>query len=725
MKRTYLFILLLFPFLVNAQQKGAAPINTGVTVLGTTRALVIGISSYQDEGIPSLKYAHKDAEEFAKFLQSKAGGALKKEQIEIITNEKATAANIYSKLDWLLEKTKENDRAIIYFSGHGDVETTTSRNRGFLLAYDTPPTNYRIGALRVNDLNDILADIVEVNKGRFVLVADACRSGNLAGGTDGATATASAVSEQYKNQIKIMSCRPNEFSLEGEQWGGGRGAFSFHLIDGLIGMADEDKNAEVDLFELDDYLRSKVSKETDRQQVPMLVGDQKSVLSVVDQAELTALLELRSGDTDAFAAVRSKGREDAILAQTDTIVQQLYDEFMAALDDHYFLPEDFNEKRKQGKSASELYDVLSKVEELLPMHSNMKRNFAVALQDEAQKSINAYLKADPEEMKERWVNFGVKYKSNPAYLSKAASLLGEPHYLHDRLIAKKYYYEGLLLRLEGQKTKSDSLFNLALEKEKQALQFDGDAAFIFNEMGLIYNELYKMEKEKKNNKTRIDDLYNEQVAMFEKASQITPKWVMPYINLTNFYITNGPLEKAEKECVKAYSLDSMQLGSLNCMGYFFDEKKDYQKALNYYQKVIDNNLPAGTGFYNNIGISYFKTDEYDLAEKMYSKALEIDSTDLVAYENLGQLYYMSEQYEKSISINIKRLELDSKNSMPYYNIACLKSIQGKSTEAVEWLKKAIEKGFKNLAWIKEDNDLINARVTNEYKVFEQKYLSGN
>ena len=35
---------------------------------GTTRALVVGISEYQDEGIPDLRFAHRDAQAFADYL---------------------------------------------------------------------------------------------------------------------------------------------------------------------------------------------------------------------------------------------------------------------------------------------------------------------------------------------------------------------------------------------------------------------------------------------------------------------------------------------------------------------------------------------------------------------------------------------------------------------------------------------------------------------------------
>ncbi len=727
MKRSILISgLLLFSFLGNAQQKGATPLPNGESsVSGTTRALVIGISDYQDSDIPSLKYAHIDAEEFTVFLKSKAGGMLKEEQIEIITNEQATVANIYGKLDWLLEVTGENDRAIIYFSGHGDVETATSRNRGFLLAYDTPPTNYRIGALRVNDLNDILADLVEVNKAKVILVTDACRSGKLAGGTEGATSTASALAEQFENQIKIMSCQPDEFSLEGEQWGGGRGVFSYHLIDGLTGIADANNNATVNLYELEKYLKDKIPEETDLQQVPILIGPPKTILSNVDAGELATLLEKRNSQPQVLAAVQNKGLEKEILAKADTSVQQLYDEFLAAVDNQYFLPSDYNESRQKGKSASALYNILSKENSLKPLHSVMKRNFAVALQDKSQKSINAYLKADPEELNERWVNFGKKYKSNPAYLGKAASLLGEKHYLYDRLIAKKYYYEGLLLRLEGEKTKSDSLFNLALEKEKLALQYDDGSAFIYNEVGMIYKRLYYSHGGINGSKEITDSLYHNQILMFEKAIQIAPKWVMPHINLAGLYLMNNELDKSEAKCAIAHSLDSTQLGPKWYMGNIYQDRGENDKAIKLFNEVINNNPNFNALVYNNLGLAYFNTNQYELAEKMYLKALEKDSMEFIIYENLGLLYYKSKNYDKSIAINLKRTILDPENSMPFYNIACVVSLQGKGEAAVEWLEKSIAKGFNKYNWIKNDADLENARKAPTYLKLKNQYFPNN
>lgn len=123
-----------------AQQKGVSPIPTSDqdAFEGTCRAVVVGISDYQNPDIPDLKYAHKDAQAFVKFMQSPSGGSLDEGHMQVLLNEQATTASIAAALDWLMEESMEGDRAIIYFSGHGDVETKTMFQLGYLLTWDSP-----------------------------------------------------------------------------------------------------------------------------------------------------------------------------------------------------------------------------------------------------------------------------------------------------------------------------------------------------------------------------------------------------------------------------------------------------------------------------------------------------------------------------------------------------------------------------------------------------------
>lgn len=269
MKNALLLILGLFTclFYLNAQTFGSAE--------GTTRAVAIGISDYQDEQIPDLRYAHKDAESFVAYLQSDKGGRLEDQYIRLLINEQAKAGDIIAQFDWLIAESKAGDKAIIYFSGHGDVERVTKFQRGYLLAYDSPPAAYMAGGtLSVQNLQDIITSLSEIGV-QVIFISDACRSGKLAGSdTGGAQATTAALTKQFANEIKILSCQPNEFSLEGAQWGGGRGCFSYHLVDGLYGLADLDNDRAVIVLELERYLEDRVPRETAPQsQIPMSTGN--------------------------------------------------------------------------------------------------------------------------------------------------------------------------------------------------------------------------------------------------------------------------------------------------------------------------------------------------------------------------------------------------------------------------------------------------------------------
>ena len=128
--------IFIFPFYIFSQQpvpsgKGATPISKiqiNENQRKNTYAVVVGISDYQDKDIPDLRFADKDAEAFANYLRSNAGGNLDHDHLKLLVNEEATMAQFANALDWLWENVKEGNQAIIYFSGHGDVEKKSLRH---------------------------------------------------------------------------------------------------------------------------------------------------------------------------------------------------------------------------------------------------------------------------------------------------------------------------------------------------------------------------------------------------------------------------------------------------------------------------------------------------------------------------------------------------------------------------------------------------------------------
>ncbi len=225
-------ILIIIALLMSPALRGQV-----IDLAGTTRAVVIGISNYQDPVIPDLRFVDKDAIAFANFLRSPAGGNVQPENLMLLTNEQATMAQMVAAFDWLMDESGENDIAVIYFSGHGDVETKTRSQLGFLLGWDAPSHVYMARAFPVFYLQEIVATLSLDKKSKVLLVSDACRAGNLAGNSiGGAQLTNGNLAKSFANEVKILSCQPNEYSYEGEQWGDGRGVFSYFLVNGMYGL---------------------------------------------------------------------------------------------------------------------------------------------------------------------------------------------------------------------------------------------------------------------------------------------------------------------------------------------------------------------------------------------------------------------------------------------------------------------------------------------------------
>ncbi len=264
-------------------------------VQGKTRALIVGISKY--EYVDTLQYADVDAKMFAQYLQQNGFWGIQKEDVTLLTNDKAKYGDLTVQLQRIAMISKPGDNLLFYFSGHGDVETQTIFNRGYLLAYDTYSSNYMANGLRVDDLKDLFVTLLS-NNIKVIIVTDACRSGKLAGGLKGAEFTATAISNMWKNEIKILSSQPGQLSYEDKKWGNGRGVFSYYLINGLNGEADTNKDSTITLSELEMYVGSNVAKETGNKQQPIFEGPNKFSTII---GKLSLLLQMEVENRQAIA----------------------------------------------------------------------------------------------------------------------------------------------------------------------------------------------------------------------------------------------------------------------------------------------------------------------------------------------------------------------------------------------------------------------------------------
>ena len=679
-KPFFLFFLLLWEISpLSAQEPNPQSVPRPRDNPQSIRAVVIGISDYQDPYIPDLRFAHRDAEAFANFLRSPAGGSLDGEHLKVLTNDQATAGRIAEALDALVEQAKEGDQVIIYFSGHGDVERNIFSQPGFLLCWDAPSRVYMGGGTySLAYLEAVVTTLSVQNKARVTVITDACHAGKLSGSQiGGAQLTSANLAKQYANEIKILSCQPNEFSLEGEQWGGGRGCFSYHLVDGLFGLADRNEDDLVTVGELDRYLEDKVTAEAAPQsQVPMLLGNKTERLARVNAQLLADLQKFKSGQMPVFMPVEERGFEDEVLSRVlgiDSGIREQYVAFKRAVQEkRFFEPE--------NDCADVYYSRLSQNTALEPLWGFMKRNYAAALQDDAQQSINAFLSADVAQISRSRANALAEYRHYPRQLARAAELLGEKHYFYRPLLARKYYFEARLLQLSVGTNKNTENGKEILGLLEKSLEIEPQSPHVFLQMAQTFG--YQLREP------------DSAQVYFSKAAGLAPAWYIPHTFYAEMLLNVfGMPEQALKVMDAALAIDANAIEVQSTMGMALRQLNRWQEAEQYYLNIIESkgatlNYPF---VYNNLAVLYVTIGRFKDAEKMYKKAIEEDSTRALAYSNLGGFYMdnMPDYPEAERLLRIA-IRLSPAFKQAIFNLGILLNRMGRYSEAAEQLETALK-----------------------------------
>ncbi|MBK6620505.1 MAG: tetratricopeptide repeat protein [Saprospirales bacterium] len=670
-----------------------------------TWAVIAGISDYQNKEISDLQYAHKDALAFFEYLKSPAGGSVPTEQIKLLVNEQATMAAYADAMDWLLEKAGEADQVYIYFSGHGDVENRTMQ--GFLLPWDSPSRPYIAGAYPIFYLQMVIAALSNQNKAKVIMVADACHAGKLAGSSiQGTQITNQNLQQKFGNEVKILACGPEELSQEGTQWGGGRGAFSYHLIDGLMGLADRDANYEVSLLEIRRYLEDRVPEETaPNSQVPQTIFDRNETIAWVNPEILAQIQKEKSQQSGVFSAVATRGRETQA-GKADSLGQDLVEAFELALaEKRLLIPE--------NNSAYYYYQQLSQRPEWSQTAAALRRNLAVALQDDAQQAINAYLNTDPTEMTRRWEEGPEAFTHIPSYLNKSAELLGPGHYMVPAIQSKQLYFEAMLLRMEGEEKESQELEQQALKKIEEAIALEPKGAHLYNELGLIQAGLGNPDLEEK---------------AYRKANELAPQWVMPVYNLGISQREQGNPDTAKLWIARSIQIKpefppaQIQLALIEeSKGNLKEAESAYLKGLELYKAQARESHFDPVGYYA-LGNIYLKTDRAGMAQDMYEKTIQISPQHPYAHYALGIALKRTGQPQKAIEAFKANLEITPGYLEPYYSISLLYAEQNDQEKALEWLEKALENGYVNKAKILEEEKFATLRQTERFEKLTKQYF---
>ncbi|HXG94940.1 MAG TPA: tetratricopeptide repeat protein [Blastocatellia bacterium] len=646
--RAFLIIILAITFrsIAIAQDRGIAikQVTSGIAPDGRGKlwAVVIGISSYKNippEG--QLRFAHRDAEDFAAFLRSPNGGGFPSTQIKLLLNADATLSAVRTALGtWLPRSVEPDDIVYIFFAGHGVVESDTD---GYLLAHDSDPQNLYATALPIAELDRIITERLRARI--VVLMADACHSGKIGWTSRGAEREVligrylDEVGKSGAGVVRLLATRADERSYEDTRWGGGHGAFTYFLLEGLRGKADRDKDGVIRAGELVDYVAEVVPEQTNALQHPRVAGsiDPRLPLAVLlpDAARAasdaavpieTVALEIHGAPgSEVYInnTYRGRIRPNGILvveglkpgAQEVSLdppgAEALTQSVMLAaartiLDFKTALPP--TAMIKSSPLISQIKETLARKQVLEPAGSwALYQRLITEMPNEPQRaSIETALSSALEEIGQRAINDYVNASIAdlaPDVFRRGAEAFARLKMLRpaDAQIEPKHLF------CEGRALISESRSKEAIDVLKRAIELDPRAAYAYNALGIAY------EKDEKNDKAKDN---------FERAAQLAPHWSLPHSHLGIQYYIRGKTDRAEEEFKEAIRLDPRLAFARLLLVRLYRERAQYQEA----EKEANDLLrlaPRYAAAYAEVGLLYEAMKQYSKAADAFDYCLKL------------------------------------------------------------------------------------------------------
>jgi len=156
------------------------------------------------------------------------------------------------------------------------------------------------------------------------------------------------------------------------------------------------------------------------------------------------------------------------------------------------------------------------------------------------------------------------------------------------------------------------------------------------------------------------------------------------------------------------------------MQRFKEARKSFEQSIRAERTFADA--------YNNLGVVYYEEKKYGPAVKQYHKAIEIDGNSASFFSNLGAALFAKREFDPAVLAYQHALEIDPEvfertsrggvqAQLPSpedrahydYTVARLYAKMGLSDRSLQYLKKAMEEGYKDFKNVYKDEEFSALR----------------
>ena len=157
-------------------------------------------------------------------------------------------------------------------------------------------------------------------------------------------------------------------------------------------------------------------------------------------------------------------------------------------------------------------------------------------------------------------------------------------------------------------------------------------------------------------------------------------------------------DEAMKDYQAALRLDSHNSDALNNIGAIYHGKREYGNAAKYYKKAL-RYAPKSAAIYCNLGTTYFASGKYKEAEKAYGHAFALDP----------------KAFQHDSNATVDSVSSREERIAQHYYLARTFARAGQDAQAIEYLRKALDEGFRDKRKLAGEQDFSMLRNTMEFK----------
>jgi tetratricopeptide (TPR) repeat protein len=173
--------------------------------------------------------------------------------------------------------------------------------------------------------------------------------------------------------------------------------------------------------------------------------------------------------------------------------------------------------------------------------------------------------------------------------------------------------------------------------------------------------------------------------------------VMNKIGIAYHQLTE--LDTAEKYYARAIKLDPKYAEAINNLGTIHYSRKSYRRAINEYKKVL-RLKPDSASTWANLANAYFERKQYELSTEAVQRALELDPAVFDNRSNGGSIVQ-----DRSVGDRAKY----------HYYLAKSYAKAGRNADALIYIRKALEEGFKERKKFEEEPEFAGLKDEPEFK----------